>query len=183
MSQILTPLTLYTCAYDIQEYAWWNDSDGVADPWVGQAYKWQITASVNGQPTGNFDNGFAYTEADIRVGDWIAIGTSAPVLAVRITEIISAAGSTLIAIAEDVDRYNLHMHGAGMNPASTPGFYDCLIFRVGSDGLPVTVNLTPQGLLDGLYTEMFSRFEFRNYLQSNYEVNQPGQRFVVGKSL
>jgi hypothetical protein len=158
MSQILTPLTLYTCAYDIQEYAWWNDSDGVADPWVGQAYQWQITANVTPQSTGNFDNSFQNTEADVRVGDWLAIGTAAPVLAVRITQIVSITNGILIVIAEDVDRYNLHMRGAGMNPASTPGIFDCLIFRVGGDGLPVTVNLTPQYLVDGLYTEMFSRF-------------------------
>ena len=186
MSQIITPLTLYTCVFEANEYAWWNGSDGVDDAYDGRAYRWQIKFVCNSQPTGNFETQYANNESNIIPGDWIVMskGYGNVALSLQIISIEDITNGVVTAIVEDVDRYNLHLTGSdGISAVSSYNSFDALIFRLSSDGLPLLVSLTSDDLAATVYQETVSRFEFRNYLQNNYRVYQDGNTFSVGDEI
>lgn len=185
MTEIVTPLTLYASITDIQEYAWWNESDGIDDPYVGYAYRWQITADILPQTTGNFEQGFANTVENIQVGDWILQTSDTPSLTLQIIEIVSTSGSELVAIVEDVERYNLHLRGGegGISPPDVPTSYMSIVFRLGADGLPIFTSIEPQSLPDTVLEESNSRFKFRNLVQSHFQVYQLDNGFSAGDEI
>ena len=181
MSQIITPITLYTCVYDISEHQTWDFSDGIDDPYVGRAYRWRIKFFCSPQNTGNFDHGYVYTQDDVIVGDWVTMSTGSIVLCVQIIELVGVEDGAIVAIVEDIDRYNLHLTGAdAIGGSSAVGSFDSIIFRLSENGLPILASLNVDGIRPVLYTETQSHFEFRNYLQSNYRIKQDGNTFVVG---
>ena len=181
MTQIITPLTLYTCVFEWNEHAWWNESE---DDWVGQAYQWQIKFVCKEQNTGDYNNSFVYNQSNVMAGDWIVMSNGTVALSVQILEIVDTSNGEVTAIVEDVDRYNLHLTGYyGINGVSTYGTYDALIFRLSSDGLPLLVSLTSNDLAATVYQDTISRFEFRNYLQNNYRVYQDGNTFSIGDEI
>jgi len=184
MTQLITPLTLYTCIYEIEEYASWFTPDGENDPWIGRAYQWKIKFICQPQNTGNFDNNFAYTAENVVEGDWIAMSSGAIALSVKIVEIIDIIGGAVTAIVEDIDRYNIHLtNDNGINAPSSYESYDSIIFRLGEDGMPIFASLTSLDIKPVLYQEIISRFEFRNYLQNNYRLQQVGNTFEIGDEI
>jgi len=184
MTQIITPLTLYTCVFEINEHNWWNDSDGEGDAWVGQPYQWQIKFVCLPQNTGDYTSSFVYNESNIIQGDWIVMSNGAVALSLQIASTPVSIDGVMTAIVEDVDRYNLHLTSIyGINGVSNYGTYDSLIFRLSSDGLPQFVSLTSDDLAATVYQETISRFEFRNYLQNNYRVYQDGNTFSIGDEI
>ena len=184
MTQIITPLTLYTCVFEWNEYAWWNESDSEGDNWVGQPYQWQIKFVCKEQNTGDYNNSFIYNQSNVIAGDWIVMSNGAMALSVQIVSIVDNSGGEITAIVEDIDRYNLHLTGYyGINGVSNYGTYDALIFRLSSDGLPLLVSLTSDDLAATVYQEIISRFEFRNYLQNNYRVYQDSNTFSIGDEI
>mgnify|MGYP003351715779 CR=1 FL=1 len=94
MSEINIPLTLYTSVTNITEYAWWNESDGDGDPFVGYAYQWTVDLAINPQNTGDWEKSYLNNELDVRPGDWLLM-TNTTTLALRIVSISSAAGSAM----------------------------------------------------------------------------------------
>jgi hypothetical protein len=184
MTQIITPLTLYTCIFEVNEYNWWNDSDGEGDSWIGQAYQWEIKFICLPQNTGDYNSSFVYNELNVIQGDWIVMSAGTVALSVQIVSNPVSVNGVMTAIVEDVDRYNLHLTSVyGINAASNYGSFDSLIFRLSSDGLPQFVSLTSNDLAATVYQETLSRFEFRNYLQNNYRVYQDGNTFSIGDEI
>ena len=184
MTALKAPITLYCSVNSLTELNYWNESDGVDDPFVGSCYQWQANISVVSQNTGDFNHNFSYNETDILVGDWLVMASQAPALALKIVGINSASGGVVDCIIEDVDRYNLHNFAIyGANALSTPGINDGLIVRLGEDGLPIWNGLVPYSIPVTTTEEINSRFRYRNYLLNNYRVQQESNGFSVGDEI
>lgn len=141
MAELLVPLTLYGSVTNITESAWWTQSDGAGDPYVGFAYQWTVTISVQPQNIGNFTEGYQYTEANVQVGNWLVMSSNVPSTSLEIISITSAVGGTLVCVVEDVDRYNLMMTGAsGINPVSTTNIFDAFLDRDDFDQFSPSLN-------------------------------------------
>lgn len=181
MSVVKIPITLYGSVTSVQPYAYWNESSGAGDPYVGQPYQWTVNITINPQVTGDWTKGYHYDEKDVVPGDWLVMTNNLPTLCVRVVQILSAGGGVLECIVEDVDRYNLILTGiGGINPPSEPDVFDSIIVRLNDDGLVSFVNLLPYTLPVTAEAEVNGRFRFRNYLQSNWEVYQAGHEFEPG---
>lgn len=186
MTAVNIPITLYGSVTGVTEYAWWNESDGPLDPYVGYAYQWTVSINIQPQATGDFESDppFFYNESDVMVGDWLVMTSAGTTRAVQIITITSASNGVLEAIVEDVDRYNLHLTGSyGINDPSPPGEYDSVIVRLGNDGLAVYTGIIPFTLPVTVQEEINSRFRYRNLLVNTYEVYQPGHTFVAGDQI
>ena len=181
MSGISVPLTLPASVLNIQDYTTWDVADGVGDPYVGYAYQWSVDISVQPQLTGEWQLGFAHTEYDVQIGDWLIMSSSLPLITVQIIDILSVNNGVINCIVEDVDRYNIYLTGSsGIGLPSPSGVYDGLIIRLGEDGLAVFSNVSPGSLPVTTQEEINSRFRFRNYLQNNYRTYQENNTFAVG---
>jgi hypothetical protein len=184
MAEINAPLTLYGSVTTITESAWWTQSDGDGDPYVGYAYQWDITVEIQSQTIGNWSAGFQYTEANIQVGNWIVLTSNLPSTSLEIISISSASGGYITCTVEDVDRYNLMLTGAsGINPISQDGIFDAIVFGIGDDGLAVFADIVPFTIPVTVQEEVISRLRYRNYIQNNYEVFQDGNTFGLGDEI
>lgn len=184
MTAVKTPITLKAEITSITPYAYWNESDGEGDPYVGYPYQWTITATVSPQSTGEWDHGFANTEVDLVPGDWLLRGNNTPPIALRIVTINSAGGGQIECIVEDVDRYNLLLTGeSGIGLVDNPVPPQSLFFQLGEDGLAIFSSLVPFEFPVTTQDEINSRLRFRNYYQNNFEVYQPGQTFQAGDEI
>lgn len=184
MAEVNLPITLYASVTSIIPYTQWNESNGPNDPYVGYDYQWAVSMNVQPVLSGDFNNNFQYDETFVNAGDWLVMTSGSYVSTVQIIGIDSAEGGVLNCVVEDVDRYNLYVTGSyGINDVSPPGIYDCLIIRLGEDGLAIITGITPYSIPVTTQAEIDSRFRFRNYLQSNYRTYQPGHIFDVGDSI
>ncbi len=183
MARVIAPLSLPGSVISVTPYAYWLESDGLEDPYVGYPYQWQVEVSCVPQSTGNWPN-FAYTEVDVQVGDWLAMTSAAPIMTVQIVNIISAGSGILTCIVEDIDRYNLQLSGSdGIDPPSMPGQNDAIIVRLGDDGLAVFSNVPLDQYTPSMQEEINGRFRYRNYLQTNFRVYQDGNTFSIGDEI
>ena len=184
MTELNTPLTLYGSVTNITESAWWSNSDGDGDPYVGLAYQWTITVHIQPQSTGSWVNGYQYTESNVQVGNWIIMASAMPSTALEIVSIISTGGGFLTCIVEDVDRYNLMLTSiSGINPVSADDVYDAVIVSLGSDGLAIFSEIVPYSIPITVQEETQSRLRYRNYLQDNYRVYQENNTFSIGNEI
>lgn len=184
MATVKVPLTLYGSVTDIQPYAYWNQSSGVGDPYVGQPYQWTVTTIISPQTTGDWTVGFQYDESDIAPGDWLIMCNNLPALTLRIVNINYATGGVIQFIVEDVDRYNLILTGiSGINPPSAVDSYDALVVRLDDDGLVSFTNILPYTIPSTVEGEINGRFRSRSYLQTNYEVYQAGHILEPGDQI
>lgn len=184
MTAVKTPITLKAEITSITPYAYWNESDGEGDPYVGYPYQWTITANVQPQYTGEWDHNYFNSELDLVPGDWVLRGNNTPPIALRIVSINSAGSGQIECIVEDVDRYNLLLtgnDGIGLPDTETPP--QSLFFQLGEDGLAIFSGLVPFEYPVTTQDEINSRLRFRNYYQNNYEVYQPGQTFQAGDEI
>jgi hypothetical protein len=183
MARVIAPLTLPGSVRTVTPYAYWLESDGPGDPYVGYPYQWQVEISCVPQINGNWPS-FAYSEVDIQTGDWLVMTSSTPIITVQIVNIISAGSGILNCIVEDVDRFNLQLSGNdGISLPSMPGQNDALIARLGDDGLAVFSSVPINQYPPSMQEEINSRFRYRNYLQSNFRVYQPGNSFSIGDEI
>jgi hypothetical protein len=133
---ILPNMLLLASASVNAETAYWNDDDGSGDLFIGLAYRWRMTLQVQPQIHSSpaSQTPFQFDGNDVEVDDWIANGVGGR--ANQIVEIISKNSSTVVCIVEDVERYNIFsdptMSGAGSIEAG-----NCIVFKVGDDGLPL----------------------------------------------
>ena len=184
MAELLVPITLFGSVTSITPTAYWTESDGVGDPYIGQAYQWSVSMIIQPQTIGNYQLNYQYSEANIQAGQWLIMTSNLPSTALEIISVTSASGGTATIVVEDVDRYNLMLTGAsGINPVSESGTYDALIFALGDDGLAVFADVTPSTIPVTVTEEVQSRLRYRNYLQNNYSAYQAGNTFAVGDEL
>lgn len=184
MSYVPIPLTLAASIVDINDFTYWNDSDGPGDPYVGYAFQWTVNIQVNPQFNGDWGAGFSYNEYNVQVGDWLVMTSNVPPVTVQIVAINSVAGGVINCIVEDIDRYNLFLTGSlGINPPSPASTFDALIVRLGPDGLAVFSSLLPGTVPVTTQEEINSRFRQRNYLQTHFRTYQPGNTFAIGDEI
>jgi hypothetical protein len=154
----------------------WNENDGTGDPWIGNPYRWTLTANVSAQthschltPTP-----FLYDGNDIFVGMWLADILSG--LSVKIVTINSQNANQINCIVEDVDRFNTFsdpsQNGIGIGNTGT-GF----CFVLGEDGLPVLGNMTSSASIlnqnPAWQEDLVGRFRSRNFTKDYINVLQP----------
>jgi hypothetical protein len=190
MAEVSLPITLYASVVSITPYAQWTESDGGLDPFLNYDYQWSVIISVQPQLTGDYSvPDSQYNEKFVREGDWLVMTSNTYVSAVQIVSIDpdNTGNGILTCIVEDVDRYNIYISGNyGINdpsPQGPPPVYDALIVRLGEDGLPIMTGVSPYSVPVTTQAEIDSRFRFRNYLQNNYRVPQPGHTFAVGDQI
>lgn len=184
MAAVKTPITLKAEITSITPYAYWTESDGPGDPYVGYPYQWTITALVQPQVTGEWDRNYFNSELDLVPGDWVLRGNNTPPIALRIVSIDNAGGGSIECVVEDVDRYNLLLSGSdGIGYVDPVGSTSSMFFQLGEDGLAILSSLVPFELPVTTQEEINSRLRFRNYYQVNYEVYQAGHTFVAGDEI
>lgn len=179
------PLLLNATTTVINATTNWTAQDA-NDPWVGIPYQWTVTATVTTQSHSYplSSTPFTYTAADVEVGYWYSDLVSGK--AVKIISITSQNSSNITMVVEDVDRFNTFtdVTGNGIGIGNPGGGF---IFEVGDDGLPILgpmIGFSTQLLTNvGWQLDQVSRFRYRNYINSHYSVNQPGNTFYVNQPL
>lgn len=179
------PLLLNATTTSITAATNWSIEDG-GDPWVGVPYQWTVTASVTTQAHSYplSSTPYIYTAADIKVGYWYSDLVSGK--AVKIISITSQNPSSITMVVEDVDRFNTFTDSTG-NGIGIGNLGGGFIFEIGDDGLPILgpmIGFNTQLITSiGWQLDQISRFRYRNYLNSHYSVNQPGNTFSVNQPL
>lgn len=180
----LPPRLLSVNISSIVPFAVSNLTMGSSDSNAGLPFQWTVSFSVTPQLHSSSLANFVYTGDDIVVGDWLADLTQG--LSTKIVQITSHNPGQVVAICEDVDRFNTYTDpsgsGSGIGPTGA-GF----VFSLNDEGLPVLGPMQPYytALAQNLAWQMdqHSRFQYRNYARTFYRVNQPGQSFVIGDVL
>lgn len=163
----------------------WTTQDA-NDPWIGVPYQWTVSASVVAQAHSYplSSTPYIYTAADIKVGYWYSDLVSGK--AVKIISITSQNPANITMVVEDVDRFNTFTDPTG-NGIGVGGVGSGFIFEVGDDGLPILgpmIGFNTQLITSvGWQLDQISRFRYRNYINSHYSVNQPGNTFSVNQPL
>lgn len=161
----------------------WSEDDGTGDPWIGYPYRWEVTFEIAPQQHSAHLTrlAFYYDGMDVSVGDWVSDVASG--LAVRIEGIVSQNASTVVAVCEDIDRYNTFTDPSGQGNGI--GFMgQGFLFQTSDDGLPI---LSPMSAFSSALQanlawqlDQISRFRHRNLIQSYYRVQQNGHTLVIG---
>jgi hypothetical protein len=170
----------------VTAYADWTSAMGVGDPWVGKPYQWTANIRVTPQTHSSHltPTPYLYNGLDVVVGDWVAdinLG-----LATKIVNISSQTANSVVAICEDVDRFNTFTDptGQGNGIGSTGLGY---LFSLNDESLPILAPMTSvyttlnQNL--AFQQDQLGRFQYRNYLKTFYRVDQPGNSFNIGDIL
>jgi hypothetical protein len=161
--------------------ALYSVDDGTGDPWIGKPYRWTVNLTVSAQPHASHltPTPYAYTAADVAVGDWFADAASAR--AVRIVSITNRLTSNLQAVVEDVDRFNTFSDPTVSGTGIGSGLG--LIFRLDADGQPVLGPLgsraTALSSNPGLREDIRARFAYRTQSPRLHTVVQPGHGLAV----
>lgn len=169
-----TKLLRYKSGFPVPT-AYWNDGSGSS--LEGLAYRWRLTLTVTAQShSSEFTRvPYTYNARDVNVGDWVCDGGG------RIFKIISVSNQTNSGVrveVEDVNRYNtvndISTAGDG-GPISTQGF----VFTVNFQGQPEIGGIQAGTVRPDIYTEVLSRFQFRNEV-STFIAFQSNETFAVG---
>lgn len=172
----IKPVKLIQASLDFtNEYTW---EEGGA--WNGYGYKWDLTITVSNpqihsSPSTQTPN--EYNGLDIKVGDWVT-GTDG-LQAVRIISITSATNNEVVCMVEDVDRYNIMSDQTGTGtarPSTTLGF----VFSLDDEGIPILGPVASYIMEVTAQTNLYARFQYRNYLKKFIPVKQPDHGFAVG---
>ena len=176
----ISPTFLLKAAFDsYTENALWSEDDNTNDPYIGYAYRWDITFNITPQQhsshttlTPNY-----YTGMDVKVGDWFASGINGK--AVIVTEITEQNDFQVKAVVEDYERWNLYsdpnLQGYGL-VAQEPGFF----FRLNNEGMPILGPIEEFYLPTKTIEDLQARFFARNGLKEFVLVRQELNGFVVG---
>ena len=160
--------------------SYWPHANGSSDPWYkGSAtkkyYRWTVTFSVTEMNHGSHltREEKKYNGLDVIVGDWIAGATTGQCL--KIISITSKTRTTVVAVVEDVLRYNTFKSATGNGIFSNGG---CIVFALNEDGIPLLDPL-PGIAASDFYATVVSRFGYLNP-QLNYILHQNAHGFVEG---
>lgn len=168
---VQTPLLL-TCQMSILgEADWWSEDDNTGDPYIGQAYKWNVRLAIDGQYHSNHTTVIPnfFGGLDVKVGDWFASGVGGK--ANRIIQIDEAGTNELICIVEDYERYNLFTDPVGLGSGIAPEGLG-IIFQIGNDGLPVIGPVPEAYLSSATADDLIARFMARNTVRDYVLVRQ-----------
>jgi len=139
-------------------------------------HRWEITMNVDVQSHSSYltrDPGL-YNGMDIDVGMWIANATSGQ--AWQIISIESKSATSVIAIVQDIYRYNTFRN----NPAPNVGTY--VVFNIGDTGVPEIDPVPPSGVSSTFGINIQSRFQYIN-LQYDYPLYQEGNTFAYNDTI
>jgi hypothetical protein len=157
---------------------YWPESEE-GDIFAGYPYRWEVnlnvTALLHGSPS--TPTPYQYDGLDVKVGDWVS--TSAGGSAVKIVSIISATGSLVHAVVEDVDRFNTFsdqsFSGQGIGPDGS-GY----LFEIDEQGLPILGPSAAYYTDITFQTDLLARFGYRNSIKRYVDVVQAGHTFAIG---
>lgn len=172
-------LLLVSILENYEEVAYWEENDNTNDPYVGRTYQWRINLEIQPQFHGNHttQTPYQFNGLDVQVGDWIASGVIGRAL--KIVEIESQDYSVATLIVEDYERYNTFNDLMG----SGSGFIDTgngIIFRLGSEGLPVLGPIPDLYMQDKAVEDLMARFIGRNNVTEFVLVRQENHGLFPG---
>lgn len=167
---------------NITEVEYWPYPSVPEDPWASNPYRWEIEAVVQTQihssPFSRIP--FQYDGEDIKVGMWI--GSGDPVKAVKIISITSQASDSIVAVVEDVERFNTFSDSSqsGTGIFSTGDGYS---FQIAEDGLPLIYPIDPSFPLSTFFSnDLISRFRINNP-RFRFRFDQVAHGFQVGDEI
>jgi hypothetical protein len=179
----LVPKSLFVSVTNISVHSLWNDPSNPNDPWKNYPYQWQVNFSVTPQSHSdpNSPRPYTYNGLDINIGDWLVF--TADSKSVQVISFISQTDSEIIAIVEDVDRYNLYndstQTGVGIGYVSQNN----LVISTGPDGLPIFSILPDYSVPFNLISDITNRFIFHNSVTEYVPVYQQDNILEVGQPL
>jgi hypothetical protein len=135
---------------------------------------------ITGQEHGDNETNspYYYDGNDVVVGDWVTATSGG--LALQIVSIVSKDTSTVIAIGEDIERFNLMVEPSSTTSYGAGQTGQGVIFSLGDDGLPVVGPLPEFYLPSNFASDIVSRFRYRNLVRSYVRVNAPGHTMQLG---
>jgi|TARA_R110001592_G_scaffold19847_2_gene80897 hypothetical protein len=156
-------------------YKNWEHNDGEGDPWwsgggSAKPYQYTLTFTVTEYTHGSHKTREhrKYNGMDVSVGDWVAGSQDGKCL--QIVSITSKSTTTVVAIAEDIDRYNVFRSSTGSPIFSVPG--TGVLFTLNGEGMPMIDPLPASVVSADFYPNIVSRFEYMN----------PAEHFPLGKT-
>ena len=168
----------------IQTMPWYNPADFPVPPGsptptpINRDFRWRAVLDITQQ---NHSSTLTrapgvYTGMDVSVGQWMANMTTGQ--AWQVISIESKTSSGIIAIVQDVYRYNTFRDTSRQgNGGPITGNY--IVFSLSDEGLPQIDPIPPAGVSADFFANLTSRFEYIN-LQYDFPLYQPGNSFVVG---
>lgn len=140
-------------------------------------FRWRVTLSISIQQQSSYltRNPGQYNGMDVTVGQWIANSSSG--LAWQIISIESKSGDEVVAIVQDIYRYNTFRDPTQSGNGS-PVFGTYIIFNISDAGLPQIDPIPPGGVSAEFTQNLQSRFEYIN-LQYDYPLYQADNSFQV----
>ena len=162
----------------------WPYANGEDDPyWSGgvnpQFYRWQVSFTVNERVHGSHltRTPFRFNAQDIDVGDFVAGAQDGKVC--QIISIISKDDNNIVAIVEDVLRYNTFRDPAGFGLFTMPG--PVIFFQINEMGYPMLDPLPGEASSD-FADNVLGRFQYLNPLL-NYVLEQENNGFEQGDAI
>ncbi|MGA1049622.1 MAG: hypothetical protein ACO3UU_16580, partial [Minisyncoccia bacterium] len=161
----------------------WPYSYGASDQYhstgsQAKPYRFEITFSIPDYSHASHLSRipFIYNAQDIEVGDFVAGADDGKVL--QIISIISKTNGTLVAICEDILRYNAYKL-VGPPTFNIPG--SVVFFQLNEQGLPI-LDPVPNTVSTLFFANLASRFQYLNPL-SNYLLEQANHGFSIGDAI
>lgn len=144
---------------------------------VPREYRWRVTLNISIQQQSSYltRNPGVYNGQDINVGQWIANSSTGQ--AWQIITIESKTASQVVAIVQDIYRYNTFRDPFKLGNGS-PSYGTYIVFNISDAGLPQIDPIPDSGVSSTFTQNLTSRFEYIN-LQYDYPLYQAGNTFVV----
>lgn len=165
---------------EFQDYvAYWED-DGTNDPLAGYPYKFKVKINTEYQTHGSpfTPTQYFYSGLDVTTDMWVFSGNQLNGFAWRINEIEESTDGYIVAVIEDVERYN--MLNDVYQSGGTVGNGDCMIFGLDEYGKPVLNNMPGNYFDSTTFPGIASRFSHLNPKTALVPVVQAGHGLVIG---
>ena len=163
-------------------YKNWEHNDGEGDPWwsgggSAKPYQYTLTFTVTEYTHGSHKTreNRKYNGMDVSVGDWVAGSQDGKCL--QIVSVTSKSATTVVCIAEDVDRYNVFRSSTGSPIFSVPG--TGVLFTLNGEGKPMIDPLPASVVSSDFYPNIVSRFEYLNPAE-HYTFEKTSHAFARG---
>lgn len=172
-----------TAVIGVETMPWYNPTDFPVQPGnpyptpVQKDFRWSVTLVISPQQQSSYltRQPGMYEGQDVTVGQWIANVTSGQ--AWQIISISSKTNTEVVAIVQDIYRYNTFRDPSGSGNGGPPqGTY--VIFNTSDAGLPQIDPVPPAGVSSFFTQNLQSRFEYIN-LQYDFPLYQVGNTFAV----
>jgi hypothetical protein len=163
-------------------YKNWEHNDGEGDPWwsgggSAKPYQYTLTFTVTEYTHGSHKTreNRKYNGMDVSVGDWVAGSQDGKCL--QIVSITSKNATTVVCVAEDIDRYNVFRSSTGSPIFSVPG--TGVLFTLNGEGKPMIDPLPASVVSSDFFPNIVSRFEYMNPAE-HYPLAKTGHTFARG---